>query len=210
MIICRYLGRSCVEIISKNDHLIIDPNYVEPPRKGINKVLLTHEHDDHLDPEKIQKIYENLIRKDHEFKIFGPKSTKGKIYFEKLNIVDDGDIIDLSDGDIEVFSIDCWGSDSCVAYLIIINGKRILHTADSANYSDRLKAIERKIDCCFVACFEDYYKDYLNFIKKVKPKLTIPYHFGPDKKEMGKKLAEYLEINDINVKFLNPGEEIEL
>jgi len=210
MILCRYLGRACVEIISKNDHIIIDPNYVEPPRKGINKVLLTHEHEDHLDPEKIQKIYEEYIRENQDFKIYGSKSTKDKVALEEPYIVDDGEVIDLNDGDIEVFTIDCWGTDSCVAYLININGKGILHTADSANYSARLKTIENEIDCCFVACFEDYYKDYLDFVNTVKPKLTVPYHFGPNKKKMGKNLAEYLNKNDVNVKFLNPGEEIEI
>jgi L-ascorbate metabolism protein UlaG (beta-lactamase superfamily) len=210
MIVCRYLGRACVEIISTNDHLIIDPNYVEPPRKGINKVLLTHEHEDHLDPEKIQKIYEEYIRENQDFEIYGSNSTKNKVAIEEPYIVDDDTVINLNDGEIEVFTIDCWGTDSCVGYLINIDGKRILHTADSANYSERLKAIEKDIDCCFVACFEDYYKDYLDFIKTVKPKLTIPYHFGPDEKEMGIDLAKYLDENDVNVKFLNPGEEIEI
>lgn len=210
MVICRYLGRSCVEVIADKDHIIIDPNYVEFPRKGINKILLTHEHDDHLSQEKIQRIFKEFIREDQEFQIFGPISTKEKIAIEEPFIVKDGSVIELNDGRIEVFKIDCWGSEACVAYLIYIDDKRILHTADSANYSDRLRTIEKAVDCCFVATFEDYYDNYLHFIKTIMPKLTIPYHFGPDKKEIGKKIAEFLQKNDINVKYLNPGEEINL
>jgi len=210
MIIVRYLGRACVEIITDNDHIIIDPNFVNPPRKGINKILLTHEHDDHLSNENIQKIYKEYVREDQEIKIFGPESTKDQVAIAEPFIVKDGTIIDLNDGKIEVFSVDCWGADSCVAYLVRIDGKRILHTADSANYSDRLRNIEKAVDCCFVACFEDYYDDYLHFIKKIVPKLTIPYHFGPDEKEMGKNLAKFLKENDVKVEFLISGEEVKI
>jgi L-ascorbate metabolism protein UlaG (beta-lactamase superfamily) len=181
---------------------------VKPPRKGINKILLTHEHDDHFSSEKIQKIGKQYIREDQDLKIYGPKSTVDKIALEEPIVVGEGDIIELENGQIKVFNVDCWGSDSCVAYLIEINGERILHTADSANYSESLKKIDKEVDTCFVACFEDYYKDYLEFINTIGPKLTIPYHFGPDEEEMGKNLAEYLKERDVNVKYLSPGETV--
>jgi L-ascorbate metabolism protein UlaG (beta-lactamase superfamily) len=210
MIQCRFLGRACIEIISENDHIIIDPNYVKPPRKGINKILLTHEHDDHLSQEDIQKIYKEYIREDQDCMIYGPLSVKDKIGITEPIIVEDGTIIDLNEGDIRVFSMDCWGADSCVAYLIAIEDKYILHTADSANYSERLKKITEPVDCSFVACFEDYYEDYLDFIQRINPRLTIPYHFDPEKEEMGKNLADYLDKQGINVRFLHSGEEIEI
>jgi L-ascorbate metabolism protein UlaG (beta-lactamase superfamily) len=210
MVLCRYLGRSCVEIVTDSDHIIIDPNYVENPRKGINVILLTHEHDDHLSEEKINRINGEFRSKDQELKIFGPISTIDKVSVEEHIIIEDESVIELDNGKIEVFSIDCWKSEACVAYLIDVDDKRILHTADSANYSKRLRTIEKAIDCCFIATFEDFYEDYLNFIKTIEPKLTIPYHFSPDKKEMGKNLATYLEKNDIEVIYLNPGEEISL
>jgi len=208
MVVCRYLGRACVEIIADKDHLIIDPNYVESPKKGIDTLLLTHEHDDHLSPKKIRKLYEKYIDKDKDPKIFGPISINEKVNINEIFIVKDESEIELKNGKIEVFRIECWKSDACVAYLISIDGKQILHTADSANYSERLRTIEKGVDCCFVATFEDYYQDYLDFIKIIKPKLTIPYHFGPDKKQMGKKTAQFLKENNVNVKYLDPGEEV--
>jgi len=210
MSICRYLGRACVEIITDDEHLIIDPNYVKPPRKGVNKILITHEHDDHLNSEDIEKISEHYIRENQALHIYGAKSTEDEVAIENPTIVSEGDVIDLENGKIRVFNIDCWGSDSCVAYLIEIDGKRILHTADSANYSKSLRNIEKDIDCCFVACFEDYYEDYLDFINTINPKLTIPYHFGPDEEEMGKNMADLLEEKDVNVKYLRPGEKVRI
>ena len=208
MVECRYLGRSCVEIITNQDHLIIDPNYVELPKKGIDTLLLTHEHEDHLSPKKIRKIYEKYGDKDKELKIFGPISINDKINISEIFIVKDESEIGLTNGKVEVFRIDCWKSKACVAYLISVEGKQILHTADSAKYSDRLRTIKNGIDCCFIATFENFYHDYLDFIKTIQPKLTIPYHFGPDKKQMGKNTAQFLEENNVNVKYLDPGEEI--
>jgi L-ascorbate metabolism protein UlaG (beta-lactamase superfamily) len=208
MIKCRYLGRACIEIITKNDHLIFDPNYVKSPQKGISHIFLTHEHDDHLSPEKIEVIYENLIKNENTIKVYGPISIKNKIPFVNPIIVKDGSLIEINDGIIEVFSIDCWKSEACVAYLITVDKKRILHTADSANYSDRLRKLEKGIDCCFIATFEDFYQNYLQFIKIIMPKLTIPYHFGPDKKDMGKNTAQFLKKNNVKVKYLDPGEEL--
>ncbi|MBD3214562.1 MAG: hypothetical protein GF311_18270 [Candidatus Lokiarchaeota archaeon] len=210
MVVVRYLGRACVEIISDNDHIVIDPNFVELPRKGVNKILLSHEHDDHLSNEDILKIYEKYARENKQLKIFGPKSTKEKVAFEKLYVVKAGTVIDLKDGKIDVYSIDCWGADSCLAYLVNIDGKRILHTADSANYSDRLRNIEKAVDCCFVACFEDYYDNYLHFVKTILPKLAVPYHFGPDEMQMGENLVEYFKKNYLKVELYNPGEEISI
>jgi len=208
MVVCRYLGRACVEIITERDHLIIDPNYVESPKKGIEKLLLTHEHDDHLSPEKIRILYEKYVDKDKELKIFGPISTKDKVNIKEVLIIKDESKIEINNGRIEVFKIDCWKSEACVAYLITVDRKRILHTADSAKYSDRLRTIEKGIDCCFIATFENFYQDYLDFIKTIQPKLTIPYHFGPDKKQMGKNTAQFLEDNNVKVKYLDLGEEI--
>jgi L-ascorbate metabolism protein UlaG (beta-lactamase superfamily) len=209
MTVIRYLGRACIEIIGDNDHLIFDPNFIEGPRKGISKIFLTHKHDDHTDAEKILDIYQNYIREDKEMKIFGPSSVKRKISQTPIK-VEGGTTIELNDGNIKVYNIDCWGAEECVGYLVNINDKKVLHTADSAKFSDRLRRIEKGIDLCFVACFEDYYDDYLHFIKSIMPKLTIPYHFGPDEENMGKNLVNFLKENQINTKFMSPGTEISL
>ncbi|TXT61174.1 MAG: hypothetical protein BAJALOKI1v1_1170007 [Promethearchaeota archaeon] len=41
MAVLRFSGRACIELIGTEDHIIIDPNFVKPPRKGINKKYTT-------------------------------------------------------------------------------------------------------------------------------------------------------------------------
>ncbi|NVM36145.1 MAG: hypothetical protein HWN81_11165, partial [Candidatus Lokiarchaeota archaeon] len=118
--------------------------------------------------------------------------------------------INLNDGYVEVFKNKCWKAEGCVAYLVTIENKRILHTADSAEFSDHIKSIKEKIDLCFIACFESNFNDYSEFLRIIHPKVTIPYHFNYEKEEEAKKLIEHLIHNGINSKFLAIGEEFEI
>mgnify|MGYP006296974895 CR=1 FL=1 len=210
MINIRFLGGACVEIIGEEDHIIIDPNYKIAPQKGINTILITHEHEDHVDVDKIKKIQDTYIRENKELKLYGPKSVDEKLSLE-MNLIEDEELVQLHNGRFKVFKIDCWKAESCVAYLIWVEGRTILHTADSAKYSDTLHKLKQHIDCCFVACFEDYYEDYFEFVKRLSPKLVIPYHFQKGEEEMAKNLVEFMKENDrVNAKFLEIGGKVDI
>jgi L-ascorbate metabolism protein UlaG (beta-lactamase superfamily) len=43
----RYLGHSCIEIIGKN-HILIDPDFTREPEKGVEYILVSHAHRDHI------------------------------------------------------------------------------------------------------------------------------------------------------------------
>lgn len=209
MVNIRFLGNACVEIIGNQDHIIIDPTFLNEPKTGIERILLTHHHSDHVNQEKLQEIQNNFSIEGKELEIYGPLCV-----FEKLNIdfilIEPTSKIDLTNGYVEVFENDCWKAPGCVAYLIVINDYKILHTADSANFSSDLKTLKNSIDLCFIACFESNFEDYLEFVKLISPKLVIPYHFNYEKEEEARKLTDLLKKNTIISKFLSIGEEIEL
>jgi L-ascorbate metabolism protein UlaG (beta-lactamase superfamily) len=43
----RYLGHSCIEIIGKH-HILIDPDFIREPEKGVEYILVSHAHKDHI------------------------------------------------------------------------------------------------------------------------------------------------------------------
>ena len=43
----RYLGHSCIEIIGKH-HILIDPDFTREPEKGVEYILVSHAHGDHI------------------------------------------------------------------------------------------------------------------------------------------------------------------
>ena len=43
----RFLGHSCIEIIGKH-HILIDPDFIREPEKGVEYILVSHAHRDHI------------------------------------------------------------------------------------------------------------------------------------------------------------------
>jgi L-ascorbate metabolism protein UlaG (beta-lactamase superfamily) len=209
MVEIRFLGNACVEIIGQQDHVIIDPIFLIEPIRGIERIFLTHHHSDHVSQEKLDEIQKNYSIKEKELEIYGPFCVYEELTFDFILIVANS-IINLINGYVKVYKNDCWKAPGCVAYLITLDNKKILHTADSASFSDELKSIKTEIDLCFVACFESNYNDYLEYLNKISPILTIPYHFSQEKENDAIKLSKFLIENNINSKFLRIGEKIKL
>jgi len=209
MVNIRFLGNSCVELIGTHDHIIIDPTFLIEPRSGIERIFLTHHHSDHVDPEKLQEIQTNFSIEGKELEIYGPLCVHEEIIIDFI-LIEPTLKIDLTNGYVEVFENDCWKASGCVAYLITMDNKNVLHTADSADFSNQLNDLKGEIDACFVACFESNFNDYLNFLRATSVKLTIPYHFNYEKEDEAKKLVNFLAENGINSRFLSIGSEYEL
>ena len=202
---CRFLGNSCVEIIGKEDHVIIDPVFLTDPKPGIEHVFISHHHSDHVDLEKLSDTTQNYSHVNKNINIYSPPYLKTEINVD-FTAIKEGSKIYLTNGYIEVFANDCWKAEHCVAYLISIDNVTILHTADSALFSDQLLSLKNQIDFCFIACFQSNFVDYLNFLESISPKLTIPYHFNASKKDDPRKLADFLNRNEIQARYMDIGD----
>ncbi len=183
----RWLGNSTVEI-KKDKTIHIDPNpTIKPSNPDI--ILITHEHDDHYNPN---------IKPDNKTDIYAPKTTLKKFNLEGAP-VKPGDTIN----NIKVLQSSCWKSKESVSYYI--NG--LLHTGDSNKYPKTPK----KPSLLFTACFPDNYQDYINQAQLHNPELVIPYHYNPKtNKEDAEGLKKRLENKNINCKIIKPGTEIKI
>ncbi len=184
----RWLGNAALEIFGEK-HILIDPNLTVEYEKKPDIILLTHEHDDHFDPEDYNKINEDT-------ELYGPKTT-----LEKFDLK--GDIVTAGDniGNIEVLDCDCYGSDDSVSYFY--NG--LLHAGDSAYFPDT-----KGVNAVFTACFQDYYDDYVEAFKRLKPEIVVPFHYNPkEDMEDAEGLKKRLDEEDIPNKILKPGDHIE-
>ncbi len=209
MVVIRFLGNACIEIIGKQDHIIIDPVFLSYPKKEIEKLFITHHHSDHITQENLLKIKQDYVLPGKELEIYGPICVYEELNID-ITIIQPTSTINLYNGLVKVLENKCWKAKGCVAYLIEIDNKKILHTADSADFSNELKSFNNRIDLCFIACFENNFNDYLKFLKKITPKLVIPYHFTQEKEAEAKKLTAFLLDNDINSTFISIGKKIEL
>ena len=208
MATCRFLGRSCIEIKGLQDHIIIDPNYSKAPLSDINTIFFTHEHEDHVNIKKLNEIREKYAVKNSSLQMYGPRSVKNE-YNLDLKRIKNGEKIRLNNFIVKAFEVECYKSKECLAYVINKGDIKLLHTADSSEFSNKLRNPMSQIDYCFIACFEDQFPNYLEFLEELRPVITFPYHFDPGQEKMAKKLSEFLNENGIESKFIEIGTEFE-
>ncbi len=185
----RWLGNACLEVFGE-EHIIIDPNMTVSPKKEPDLVLLTHEHDDHFDPDDYEKYCGDAP-------LYAPETTLKKFGVEG-EAVEPGDRINA----VEVLECDCYGSEESVSFFY--NG--LLHSGDS-NVFPEIKGV----DAVFTACFPDYYDDYVEAFHRLRPELVVPFHYDPkDDQDDATGLIERLDEEGITNRLLFPGESVDV
>jgi L-ascorbate metabolism protein UlaG (beta-lactamase superfamily) len=182
----RWLGNSCIEVLEPK-HIVIDPNYVVEPEKGVEIVFVTHEHADHFDAEKYTKLNAKLVAPEAILKEFNLEGVKAEVGKEIEGV--------------RILKSWCWGAKESYSYFY--NG--VLHTGDSAKFPD-----VRGIRVVFTACFPDFYDEYISEFKRLKPELVIPFHYSEKKKSNAEGLKKRLDEEGIKCRILGVGEEIEI
>lgn len=188
----KWLGNSAL-LVDSEQKIVIDPSFEIEADFEADIVLITHEHDDHINLDDL----ETVITEDT--KVYAPQSV-----YDKFEI--NGEVVkagDLVEDEISVIDVDCYNSEESVAYYY----KGLYHTADASNYSDPGKEIK----LLFTACFNDYFSDYLEKVIKLNPEMAIPYHYDPEERQellQAKGLSSKFEQIGCKSKVIEIGEEI--
>lgn len=182
----RWLGNSCVEVTEERC-ILIDPNYIVEPDEEVDLVLVTHEHTDHIDKDKLNTLrYKKLIAPASTLELHNLKGIPAKV----------GEIIE----GVEILESWCWKSQESVSYCY--NG--VLHAGDSAKFPDT------KAEVVFTACFPDFYDEYVREMRRLSPKLVIPIHYSDEKRKHAEGLKRRMDEANIGCKLLKVGEEIKV
>ncbi|MBD3194496.1 MAG: hypothetical protein GF317_05530 [Candidatus Lokiarchaeota archaeon] len=205
---CRFLGGSCIEIISPKDHFIFDPNYFVEPKSGITHVFLSRVYDDQACINKVKEIKENYLKNGEKLRVFGPQSAQE--WIEKdFKRIKDKKKIELRDSIIDVYQISCQKTEQCFAYICSIGEVNILISGDLIKSAERLDGFQSNIDYCFLASFKERYDLYLDFLKHVNTKVIFPYAFKPGEGQKAKSLVDFLNQHSIEASFLEIGDEFD-
>lgn len=176
---------NCHSSIKINGEKVI---YVDPYKiKGINNdadlIFITHEHYDHYSIEDINKIKKSNTR------FIVPKSMKNRLIIDRIS---ESDIISVdvknkyNVDDIEFETIPAYNinksfhpkNNNWVGYIININNIKY-YIAGDTDITD--EAINVKCDIAFIPIGGTYtmdYKEAATLTNKIKPKYTIPIHYG--------------------------------
>jgi L-ascorbate metabolism protein UlaG (beta-lactamase superfamily) len=160
--------------------IAIDPVDVKPKSlQGIDAILITHEHYDHLDPRlisEVQKVTNCLIIADSA----STKKLQHAILAEKLKEIKPGDKIKI--GEVSVKAEKCnHVAQAPVTYVITSEDDlKVYHTADSLPFPE-LAAIgqQEKFDVVFcgvgIASGLTPQTGY-EIARLTKPQVAVPYH----------------------------------
>ena len=163
--------------------IYIDPYKIKEINKDADLIFITHEHYDHYSFEDINKIKKNNTR------FIVPKSMKNRLIIDGIS---ENDIISVdvknkyNVDDIEFETIPAYNinksfhpkNNNWVGYIININNIKY-YIAGDTDITD--EAINVKCDIAFIPIGGTYtmdYKEAATLTNKMKPKYTIPIHYG--------------------------------
>lgn len=190
----KWLGNSAL-LIENEKNIVIDPCFELETDFEADIVLITHEHDDHIDLKDLEAVTND------QTKIYAPQSVYDKFDIEG-EVVEAGDVIEYG---IKVLGVDCYNAEESVAYFY----KGLYQTADASDYPDPGEDIE----LLFTACFNDHFSDYLEKVIKFNPAMAVPYHYDPEERQellQAKGLSSKFDQIGCKSKVIEIGEELEL
>lgn len=185
----RWLGEACIEIEERR-RLLVDPNYTVQPEPGLDRILVTHEHEDHFREEA----------RDLNAPILAPRSAVEAFDLD-ATVVTPGD----REGEIEVVPSFCYGSEESVSYLIHGGEARLLHLGDS------FRSPDVSTDVVFVPIFADYHEEILEAIDTCGARVAYPIHYDPQEKSgLAEQLVEKIRQQGVESTILSVGEWVEV
>ncbi|MFW5979663.1 MAG: MBL fold metallo-hydrolase [Halanaerobium sp.] len=190
----KWLGNSAL-LVENDNKIVIDPSFKIETDFKADIVLISHEHDDHINPDDLAAV------STEQTKVYAPQSVYDKFEIEG-ETVKAGDIIE---DEIKVLDVDCYNSEGSVAYFY----KGLYQTADASDYPDPGEDIK----LLFTACFNDYFSDYLEKAIKLAPEMAVPYHYDPEERQellQAKGLSSKFEQIGCQSKVIEIGEELEI
>lgn len=163
--------------------IYIDPYKIKEINKDADLIFITHEHYDHYSIEDINKIKKSNTR------FIVPKSMKNRLIIDRIS---ENDIISVdvknkyNVDDIEFETIPAYNinknfhpkNNNWVGYIININNTKYYIAGDTDMTEETINV---KCDIAFVPIGGTYtmdYKEAATLTNKIKPKYTIPIHYG--------------------------------
>jgi len=179
------LGHDTVRVKSKGFVIYVDPYVLDPEPDKADLILITHEHFDHCDPQKIAKIQKE------ETVIVAPGSCISKVRGD-VRVASAGKELRVDDvfiNMVEAYNVNKFRMADVpfhpkgigVGYVFEFRGVKIFHLGDSDNITEMKDLAHENIDIGFFPVSGTYVmtaEEAAQAVDAIKPKIAVPMHYG--------------------------------
>jgi L-ascorbate metabolism protein UlaG (beta-lactamase superfamily) len=196
------LGHCCMLIEQNGVRILTDPgNYstAQDSVTGIDFVVITHEHTDHLHIESVKAI----IKNNREVKIITNSAVSKILAKENISsiVVEHNQAVDLKG-----ISIKGWGSQHAPIYKTVENVENTGYIiADRLLYpGDAFTLLDRSIDILALPIAGPWMKisEAMDYVLAIKPKKCFPVHDGNLRKYGVSHRLPKDELSKIGIEFI--------
>ncbi|MBQ5441448.1 MAG: MBL fold metallo-hydrolase [Firmicutes bacterium] len=192
------------------------PKILKADEVEFDAVVCTHPHWDHFDVDSVPQMLANgrtrlYCSVDCEKLV---KQTELEYFNENITYVKPGDMVDEDGFALEFVNCDHGeGAPDAVGVVIHADGRRIYEAGDTCLRLDRVGEIKQPLDVLIAPINGAYGNmnsdDCVEFAKALKPRLTIPCHYGMFASHGGDpgRFFELMKEAELPMLLMTPGEK---
>jgi len=168
-------GHSCLHVVDDRAGILIDPGVFSPGFErltGLTAVLITHQHPDHVDPERLEKVLDG----NPDARLYADPDTVAVLAGKGIDAtaVGTGDVLDVGTT-VEPIVVDhaiIYGHLPGITNACYLIGGRLFHPGDS--FTDP----GRPVDILAVPVSSPWMavKEAIDYYRAVAPSVAIPIH----------------------------------
>ena len=171
-----HFGHSCVLLDTGAARLLIDPGSFSTGFEGLTRldaVLVTHQHPDHLDPERLPA----LLRANPDARLIVDSGTAGQLTDVDHETVEPGATVTVAGARVEVL-----GGQHAVIHPDIPRIVNNAYLVDGTHLhpGDALDTVPGDVDVLFLPAAAPWSKisETIDYLRAVAPRAAVPIHQG--------------------------------